>query len=487
MFDKNFRIYSLNDYNACAFRFTNPSNKKYSFHIKTLTLYTFPINIDYTNNCLIWIEKRYLRENGRNPNFYYYIPPAGENGDLLNEAEQKIFSKQSEYYGKYVYLLCTLRIDPGLYTNIDEVIDNINQKLAAKNKLLSTIDDEKNKNINGSILKGININRNPNKSFLVDNFELIFNKNYEKFKTTSESEEPGAQDSEDDSFACLATFDGLNCIFNNCLVKGEDNLNSTHINRKYCYIPTCVYKKKDIDEYVLPEEYTDYYNLVTKNGLTAIMRSRYINNLNVHTMNCNTNINIKLGVTGQMKITTDYMYIGKYGWIKTVNNMKDYAEYLLNPTMMENNFEIRNQFAAKSRIYNCSNQPNISTADKLYLRVCNTQYIDKALEYVDKNMTSELPLLGTANLVTYFVRGKGKNATKITQDDSTGDVATASTESDILNLDFSIEPIIINVDVNMTIPPNDTFYLYLHGNNTIYPLYNNEHYIEVDNVREVTN
>ena len=124
--DKTKVIYQENSIAGTAFKITNNSDSPQNIYLNSLTLESFPRNIDETNNIFMWIEERPTQaENTLDPillsNNYIVIdndgmPPTDEDSNNFN-----------------IYVLCTLRIQPGLYRTLNDVVYAINTALRTIN------------------------------------------------------------------------------------------------------------------------------------------------------------------------------------------------------------------------------------------------------------------------------------------------------------------------------------------------------------------
>lgn len=124
--DKTKVIYQENSIAGTAFKIANNTDSPQNIYLNSLTLESFPRNIDETNNIFMWIEERPTQTwNTDDPillsNSYIVIddvdtPPTDEDSDNFS-----------------IYVLCTLRIQPGLYRTLNDVVFAINTALRTIN------------------------------------------------------------------------------------------------------------------------------------------------------------------------------------------------------------------------------------------------------------------------------------------------------------------------------------------------------------------
>lgn len=103
-------VYPQENEHSLSFRLTNSTDTDQTLYLRDLTVHSFNTNIDWTNNCFSWVERRPATIASA-----YVVNSRGTTGENLD----------------YAYVLCCLRIEPGSYTSVDGIIDMINRQLGA--------------------------------------------------------------------------------------------------------------------------------------------------------------------------------------------------------------------------------------------------------------------------------------------------------------------------------------------------------------------
>lgn len=302
-------VHPMENTNAVCFQLNNDTDTEKRYYLQEMNIQSFLRNIDWTTNCFSWIEARVLTT----PTMYFTVDDYDKD-------------KSST---EFVYVLCTLRIRPGTYSNVESVIDEINKRLKANIEL----PESKNGGARTVVrdlpcaLYGISPEYDTVADYKITGFRVSMLPDGQNYTFTTRGYYPSTKIAP----AVLSTE-----LF---AIDTHGTNNSTVINVPQPRPPPVVH-------YDLNTTYTLNYpgaekNIIAYNACVSALNDD-VNALNRHSIDFSAGITNHLGLT-PFQLPIDHLFSIDGEPVICYNNGSDYIEYLINPDAL-NKVELSTYF-----------------------------------------------------------------------------------------------------------------------------------------------
>ncbi len=290
-------VHPMENTNAVCFQLNNDTDTEKRYYLQEMNIQSFLRNIDWTTNCFSWIEARALTT----PTMYFAVDD--DNKDKSST--------------EFVYVLCTLRIRPGTYSNVESVIDEINKRLKDNVEL----PESKNGGARTVVrdlpcaLYGISPEYDTVADYKITGFRVSMLPDGQNYTFTTRGYYPSTKIAP----AVLSTE-----LF---AIDTHGTNNSTVINVPQPRPPPVVH-------YDLKTTYTLNYpgaekNIIAYNACVSALNDD-VNALNRHSIDFSAGITNHLGLT-PFQLPIDHLFSIDGEPVICYNNGSDYIEYLINP------------------------------------------------------------------------------------------------------------------------------------------------------------
>ena len=285
--------------NTIAFEIANDTDTDRHVYINDINIQSFMRNVDWTNNAFTWIE---VRNDPTSIGKYY-----------RTDAKTSTTA---------VYVFCCLRIKPGTYANIEQVIEYINSRLQANIEMTASIGSQTNvslRDIPCSLYQITPVYDNISE-YKINGFEISL--------ATDNSSYIGTADGN------VATTKIVPAILDQPYWSiYSSGTNDTYNTKIYHPRPPPIVQYTGNNNYTL--DYDDYEiaNAMYKSSVRILSDST--TSLNSHAIDFESSITNNMGLT-PYRLPIDNLFINKDDEpVICYDNGNDYREYLIDPTKVD--------------------------------------------------------------------------------------------------------------------------------------------------------
>jgi hypothetical protein len=287
--------------NAVCFQLNNDTDTEKRYYLQEMNIQSFLRNIDWTTNCFSWIEARVLTT----PTMYFAV-----DSDDTDKSSTE-----------FVYVLCTLRIRPGTYSNVESVIDEINKRLKANVELPESQNGGAKTVVRDlpCALYGISPEYDTVADYKITGFRVSMLPDGQNYTFTTRGYYPSTKIAP--AVLSMELFP----------IDTHGTNNSTVINVSQPRPPPVVH-------YDLKTTYTLNYpgaekNIIAYNACVSALNDD-VNALNHHSIDFSAGITNHLGLT-PFQLPIDHLFSINGEPVICYNNGSDYIEYLINPNALD--------------------------------------------------------------------------------------------------------------------------------------------------------